>query len=374
MTALDGSAAWHALSANPALRWSGKGEGAEASAQGRLNKRHIVVPNTSFSLDLTTKSRVYAAGSCFARNIEDVLIESGVEVLSKYTEVALSAKTGRRPNAFLNRYNTGALAQEFITAFQADARDPSLLVQLAGDKAIDLSLCQLPAQPLEVVRRLRTETSASFKRAAEADLLIFTLGVNEVWRDRQTGAWLNITPPRQLVTAIPDRFIVHELSPEQNFNNIQKAINLARQARGAKIPVVLTVSPVPLEATFFGDCVISQTFKGKSILRVAAAMASEQIDNVFYFPSYEAAMVSADTLTWDNDYRHPTSLFVAEVVGDFLARQGLGKTQTTQGITRDIDEDSSSDISALKHHLKQLNMEISRLNHRLQQTSSRSPS
>ena len=363
----QGITAWHDLDANPGYRWRGKNEDRLSSeaALDRLQSHKILVPKTSFKLNLSRSSHVYAAGSCFARNIEDELIAAGVNMLSKITTASLSDQIGRRPNAFLNRYNTASLAQEFRSAFNSNIPLDSLIVRLGEDNAIDLSLCQLPYQPISVVKQLRGATSRSFASAAQADLLILTLGVNEVWRDRKTGSWLNITPPRQVVGAMPNRFEVLELSPQDNFNLIQEAVELVRQARNTCIPVVLTVSPVPLEATFFGECVISQTFKGKSILRSAAAMACDSIENVHYFPSYEAAMVSADSLTWDEDRRHPTSLFVSTVVREFLVRQGLRPASKT-GLAQDgSTENDHDEIILLKRHIKRLNMEVSRLNYQL---------
>ncbi|WP_422822431.1 GSCFA domain-containing protein [Vreelandella azerica] len=51
--------------------------------------------------------------------------------------------------------------------------------------------------------------------------------------------------------------------------------------------MLLTVSPVPLNATASNDHVLVATIRSKSILRSVAGDFAEDYDDVFYFPSYE---------------------------------------------------------------------------------------
>ncbi|SMO67881.1 GSCFA domain-containing protein [Paracoccus laeviglucosivorans] len=54
--------------------------------------------------------------------------------------------------------------------------------------------------------------------------------------------------------------------------------------------ILLTVSPVPLGATFEArDCVISNSYS-KATLRVVADMLTRDFDFVDYFPSYEIVL------------------------------------------------------------------------------------
>jgi hypothetical protein len=68
--------------------------------------------------------------------------------------------------------------------------------------------------------------------------------------------------------------------------------------------ILLTVSPVPLLATFTGrDVVIANTFS-KSVLRtVAEEWAADKV-NVNYFPSYEIVCNSQRDVAWQDDLRH----------------------------------------------------------------------
>lgn len=63
-------------------------------------------------------------------------------------------------------------------------------------------------------------------------------------------------------------------------------INALRQVN-AGCRIILTVSPVPLIATYANAHVRCSTTYSKSVLRVAAEEASERFPSVAYFPSYE---------------------------------------------------------------------------------------
>jgi hypothetical protein len=53
------------------------------------------------------------------------------------------------------------------------------------------------------------------------------------------------------------------------------------------VRVILTVSPVPLVATFVNRHVLVSTIYSKSVLRVAAEQVVQAMPNTAYFPSYE---------------------------------------------------------------------------------------
>src|SRR5262249_38642029 len=79
-----------------------------------------------------------------------------------------------------------------------------------------------------------------------AGAFVFTLGLAEVWEDRATGAvfWRGV--PQDIFD--PDRHFFRPTSVEENEENIAATIELIRTESDA--PIVLTLSPVPLNATF----------------------------------------------------------------------------------------------------------------------------
>jgi hypothetical protein len=75
--------------------------------------------------------------------------------------------------------------------------------------------------------------------------------------------------------------------------------------------VILTVSPVPLAATFTGRDVLVANMYSKSVLRAVAEEIRARFDFVDYFPSYESVMLSPRATTWEEDGVHVADAAVA---------------------------------------------------------------
>src|SRR3546814_5220395 len=72
---------------------------------------------------------------------------------------------------------------------------------------------------------------------------------------------------------------------------------------------LLTVSPVPLIATYEPEHVLCATTYSKSVLRVAATMLARGREWVDYYPSYEIITGSYNrSVYYESDYRGVNSL------------------------------------------------------------------
>ncbi|MFD1951728.1 GSCFA domain-containing protein [Sphingomonas arantia] len=94
------------------------------------------------------------------------------------------------------------------------------------------------------------------------------------------------------------------------------------------IRVVLTVSPVPLIATYEPRSVLVSTSYSKAVLRVAADEALRRFDWVDYFPSYEIITGSfSGGLYYEDDHREVNRLGVAHAMRCFVANfvEGAGQ-------------------------------------------------
>ena len=90
------------------------------------------------------------------------------------------------------------------------------------------------------------------------------------------------------------------------------------RAINPKIRIILTVSPVPLIATFEPRHVLVSTTISKATLRVAAHEISEKFDFVDYFPSYEIISGSAiGAHYFDDDLRQVRQVGVDHVMRIF---------------------------------------------------------
>lgn len=118
-----------------------------------------------------------------------------------------------------------------------------------------------------------------------AGCFVFTLGLAEVWEDRDTGRvfWRGV--PEEIFDA--DRHVFRLSSVSENTENITRIIELLRTVN-TTAPIVLTLSPVPLQATFREIPCISADAVSKSVLRVALDnVMSAAPPNVYYWPSFE---------------------------------------------------------------------------------------
>jgi hypothetical protein len=94
---------------------------------------------------------------------------------------------------------------------------------------------------------------------------------------------------------------------------------IARHHRDGQFQMVVTVSPVPLSATFSGQDIVVANMESKSILRAAARALVDRHANVSYFPSYEMVLYSAQEKAWRPDRIHVNPELVAHITGRFVA-------------------------------------------------------
>jgi len=152
------------------------------------------------------------------------------------------------------------------------------------------------------------------RRAFEqAEVFVFTLGMNEVWRLKSSGAVLSRAPWR-----ISNDLVEHRvMTAEENVEELQSMLNTLRRLNPT-IKVIVSVSPVPLHATFRADehHIVAANAHSKSVLRVAAEEFVKRNTDVYYFPSYESVMYCTPN-AWEDDQRHVSRAAVDKVMAMF---------------------------------------------------------
>ena len=272
-------------------------------------------------IDLTLKprfilpgdSKIFCIGSCFARSIEEFFILKGFDVLSKRASCPIE-EWPARPNGYLNKFTTHAMVQdlEWLTKPPADFRET-----FCEDKGGWLDLQLAPgtgAVPLErCLERRRYVTEDYFPRIAKADLVVLTLGLNEVWHDDEQGLWLNAAPSWHKVKS-SKRYSFHSTDVAENLAQLERFRDIVKTMNPAA-RILVTVSPVPLSTTFSGrDIGIANTLS-KAVLRAAAESFYRAHDDVDYFPSYEFVTLRERAQAYQADYLHVEPGVVREIVG-----------------------------------------------------------
>jgi hypothetical protein len=113
----------------------------------------------------------------------------------------------------------------------------------------------------------------------------------------------------------PNRYNLHVLGYEENMKNMNEIYEILQKYGHPNLHIIVTVSPVPLLATFTDrDVVVANTFS-KSVLRVVAEEWAAGKANVNYFPSYEMVMNSQREVTWADDLRHVQGEVVQSIMG-----------------------------------------------------------
>ena len=169
------------------------------------------------------------------------------------------------------------------------------------------------------VPETRRQEYASFFSGVGA--FVFTIGLAEVWQDRETGGvfWRGI--PDEIFDA--NRHVSRATTVEENAGNLRKILDLVRRLN-PKAPVILTLSPVPLMATFRDISCLTADCVSKSILRVALdQVMSDRRSDVYYWPSFEIVKWVGANLPWSaygekDEARKVNHRLVKRIVDEFM--------------------------------------------------------
>jgi hypothetical protein len=248
-----------------------------------------------FALSSTTK--IATAGSCFAQHISRHLKRRGYDVLDveppppglqdnlhqKYGFSMYSARYG-------NIYTVRQLLQ--LSQEAAGQRVPENVIWQKGQKFFDALRPGIEPEGFdsaeEVMFNRKHHISQVKRLFQDLDVLIFTLGLTEMWVDRQMGTVYPTAPGVIVGNFDPEAYEFKNASFSeviQDFSAFQVVLNNIRANR--PFSIILTVSPVPLTATAHPQHVLLSTTYSKSVLRAVAGELSSKYQHIDYFPSYE---------------------------------------------------------------------------------------
>ncbi|WP_275788736.1 GSCFA domain-containing protein [Pararhizobium gei] len=321
-------------------------------------------PNAEKPL-LMSSDKIVTAGSCFAANLVPYLEKNGFEYLRTeynhpiFREVPTENLSYAKFSAgYGNIYTARQMLQllkrclgEFTPVEDRwvtpdgiiDPFRPGLLYRARTEREFDL----LTKQHLQ----------AALRAFQECDVLIFTLGLTEGWISKADGAVFPACPGTIAGTYDDSKhgfvnFTVAEVTDDlRDFITVLRRIN-------PSVRVLLTVSPVPLVATASDRHVLPATVYSKSVLRVAAEVIANEMDQVTYFPAYEIVTgPQAPADFFEADKRNVTVKAVDTVMSAFLANC---ETSTHAFLERKADvvpQNNADKIGALSRRLMDLDCE-----------------
>jgi tetratricopeptide (TPR) repeat protein len=221
----------------------------------QLIKNHVAVNLKSEAPFVEKKAKFFTMGSCFARNLSKSLRDSGYD--SYHLEISEYINT-----TFANR------------VFVDWLRDSSV------DEAIRDRIAELlpPGWSKE----------ATLSTIKQSSVFILTLGVAAAFFDRTTGAFVLPRPTALNSRALAEKYLFRTASVKENVDNVLYLIDFVRNLV-PDIKIVVTVSPVPLFASFENESVVQADCLSKSTMRLVAheVVNNCNISNILYWPSFE---------------------------------------------------------------------------------------
>lgn len=295
--------------------------GVTHSAPGSLD------PMVAAKFQIKASDRVATMGSCFAQHISRHLLQRGLQYfVAESGDPSLSAEKQIERNygvfsaRYGNVYTTRQAVQLFDRAF--GLFNPSETSwEIEGGGFVDPFRPQIEPTPwatIEEVVKSRDEHLSSVRRVfLESDILVFTLGLTEAFVSADDGAVYPVAPGVSGGSYASDRYMFVNYGVDQVMRDLDELISKVREVN-PESRFILTVSPVPLIATFEPRHVLVSTTISKATLRVAANEITKRYDFVEYFPSYEIISGSAAGAKYfENDLREVSQVGVNHVMRIF---------------------------------------------------------
>lgn len=261
------------------------------------------------------RTPIASIGSCFAREIKDWLKANGFN----YIETAEGPCSEDGSARYDRVYNTFTLRQEFERAFDRfEPQETCWEFEDNGKKRLlDPHRKNVAWDDRDEMRRELAEHRENVRRAfSSCGLLIVTVGQSEIWYNKIDGSVYPLVPPVQVYD--PARHGFRLAGYEENMANLERVQELFEQNNPAG-HVLITVSPVPLRATFRQDNAIVANCASKAILRAAVdAFVARHPQRVTYFPAYEI-VTCIEREPFDEDNRHVKVEVVDRIMRSFEA-------------------------------------------------------
>lgn len=254
-----------------------------------------VDPFSEPSFKISKTDKIATAGSCFAQHVARYLSASGYNYyVAEQAHPLLSKKIaedfgyGLFSARYGNIYTSRQLLQLFKRAFEEYS--PAEKVWHDGERFYD------PLRPFahkggylseqECLIDQKQHLSYVREMFQNLDVFVFTLGLTETWLSKEDGIAFPVAPGCGVGNFDKSKYIFHNLTVSEVIEDMRSFL-IKLKLVNPEAKVIVTVSPVPLVATYEQRSVLCSTVYSKSVLRVASEQLQTEFDNVTYFPSYE---------------------------------------------------------------------------------------
>jgi GSCFA family len=230
---------------------------------------------------ITKNSVITSLGSCFADHIRIFLKDQGYNyIITEPNQSGASANWGRI-------YNPISMCQIIDYCQNAEWNPQERWWSNQLGQIIDPYREISPYANIHAAEEdFERHRLLARKVLTSADVVILTYGLVEVWRSAIDKFVFQSRP----IAFEPAKHCFSVLEYEECFQAMQTACQNIHSIN-PQVTIILTVSPVPLRATFRPDVTpVTANLYSKSVLLAAVQSISQQLTNVCYFPSYEIVM------------------------------------------------------------------------------------
>ncbi len=253
------------------------------------------------------QTKITSMGSCFARNIATYLISRQYNYL--VTENPFQEASAQWDQVF----NTACMRQIFEYTLNDDWR-PIVRWWPKGEMVQDPFRRNIIYNKETFKQNFARHRKKSYEALTGAEVIILTLGLIETWRDkRDKMTYYRVPSPKIYDPNIHEFYVQNIQDCERDLSEIHRLL----KQHNPKAKIIVTVSPVPLFATFRTDVdAVTANTLSKSTLRVVAEYFSQHHQNVYYFPSYEIVTQGIPN-PYEKDNRHVTKDTINKVMEVF---------------------------------------------------------
>lgn len=252
---------------------------------GKHPSRFDPITNPKFILDHNAK--IMTMGSCFAQHLSKWLVEHGFNLLLKETDV------NNAGGMFSANYGNVYTVQQAVQLFDRAMGNWAASDEVYSD---DNGRHFDPLRPSSITNGFDTKSDVLLSREShqkivkslflEADVLVFTLGLTEAWVRTSDGATLPIAPGVVAGVYNEKEYKFRNYSYQNVVSSLDSFCKKVNHVN-PKCKILLTISPVPLAATYEDKHISVASLASKAILRAAAEDVLNKLEFVDYFPSFE---------------------------------------------------------------------------------------
>lgn len=260
-----------------------------------INAEHVD-PVIGSRFKIKHSDKVATAGSCFAQHIARKLSGIGYNYfVAEPPPTTMSNEEAMRKGfgLFSARYGniyTARQLRQLVERAKGDFVPVEQPWQRPDGRYVDPFRPQIEPEGFSSAAEVAaaTESHLSMVRNlfANADYFVFTVGLTECWTSTLDGAVFPIAPGIVGGEMRTGRYAFVNFRAAQVVDDLKAAI-LGIRSLNKDIKFILTVSPVPLVATYENAHVLTATTYSKAALRSAVNDVVNDFEFVDYFPSFE---------------------------------------------------------------------------------------